>query len=53
MTLQISTYLEGLSPVATIVISIAIMLFGGFLATRVTKLFRLPNVTAYILWAWR
>ena len=49
MTLQISTYLEGLSPVATIVISIAIMLFGGFLATRVTKLFRLPNVTAYIL----
>lgn len=49
MSLQISTYLEGLSPVATIVISIAVMLFGGFLATRVTKLFRLPNVTAYIL----
>ena len=46
---RIGTYLNGASPVATIVISIAIMLFCGFLATRVTKLFKLPNVTAYIL----
>ncbi len=38
--------LEGSS---LIVLSIAIMLLFGFLATRITKLLRLPNVTAYIL----
>ena len=37
------------SPVSVVVISVAIMLMSGFLATRFTKLFRLPNVTAYIL----
>lgn len=37
------------SPSAVIIISIAIMLFLGFAATRLTKLLRLPNVTAYIL----
>lgn len=37
------------SSVATVIISIAIMLFLGFAATRITKLLRLPNVTAYIL----
>ena len=36
-------------PVSVVVISVAIMLFAGFLATRFTKLLRLPNVTAYIL----
>ena len=36
-------------PVAPVIISIAIMLFLGFAATRVTKKLRLPNVTAYIL----
>ena len=34
---------------ATIIISVAIMLFFGFLMTRVTKKLRLPNVTAYII----
>lgn len=34
---------------AAIVISIALMLLVGFLFTRVTKLLKLPNVTAYIL----
>ncbi|MBQ9437177.1 MAG: cation:proton antiporter [Lachnospiraceae bacterium] len=34
---------------ALIITSIAFMLFFGFLATRVTKLLRLPNVTAYIV----
>ena len=34
---------------ATIVISIAMMLMFGFLATRVTKAIKLPNVTAYII----
>jgi len=37
------------SPVAVTVISIALMLFLGFAMTRVTKLLRLPNVTAYIV----
>ena len=37
------------SPVSVVVISVAVMLMSGFLATRFTKLFRLPNVTAYIL----
>ena len=37
------------SPVAQTIIAIAILLFGGFAATRLTKLAHLPNVTAYIL----
>ncbi len=41
--------IEESSPVATIIISVAIMLFFGFLMTRVTKKLRLPNVTAYII----
>lgn len=36
-------------PVAAVIISVALMLFAGFLLTRLTKLLRLPNVTAYIL----
>jgi len=37
------------SNVATIIISVAIMLLCGFLMTRITKKLRLPNVTAYIV----
>ncbi len=37
------------SPVSVVIISIAIMLLAGFLGTRITKLLKLPNVTAYIL----
>lgn len=37
------------SDVSIAIISIAIMLFAGFLLTRITKLLRLPNVTAYII----
>lgn len=37
------------SNVSITIISIAIMLFAGFLLTRVTKLLKLPNVTAYIV----
>lgn len=33
----------------TVIVSVALMLFGGFLMTRLTKLVKLPNVTAYIL----
>lgn len=35
--------------VATVIISIALMLFSGFSMTRLTKWLRLPNVTAYIV----
>lgn len=41
--------LSGTSTVAQIIISIAIMLFFGFLLTRITKIFKLPNVTGYII----
>jgi len=41
--------LESSSPVAVVVISVALMLFIGFAMTRLTKLLRLPNVTAYIV----
>ncbi len=37
------------SSVASVIISIALMLFLGFLMTRLTKKLRLPNVTAYIV----
>ncbi len=37
------------NPAADIIISIALMLMGGFAMTRITKRLRLPNVTAYIL----
>lgn len=40
----------GKTPVVTqIIVSVAIMLIFGFLMTRLTKLVKLPNVTAYIL----
>lgn len=35
--------------VAAVIISVALMLFLGFLMTRLTKRVKLPNVTAYIL----
>ena len=41
--------LSGLSTPAMVIISIAIMLFSGFLLTRITKLMKLPNVTGYII----
>ena len=41
--------LQDSSTVATIIISVAFMLFSGYAMTRITKKLRLPNVTAYIL----
>lgn len=41
--------LQSTSPVSVVVLSIAIILAAGFLATRVTKLLKLPNVTAYVV----
>lgn len=37
------------SQVAGIIISMTEMMFFGYLATRITKMLRLPNVTAYIV----
>lgn len=37
------------SPAAVTVISVAAMLFFGFLMTRVTRLLKLPDVTAYLI----
>lgn len=34
---------------SAIIISVALMLIAGFLFTRITKLLKLPNVTAYII----
>ncbi len=47
-----SSFAEGLytaSPTAGVVVSISAILFCGFAMTRLTKLCRLPNVTAYLL----
>lgn len=49
MAKKIAEGLQVPSPVAAVIISIAFMLFFGFLMTRITKKLRLPNVTAYIL----
>lgn len=42
-------FFYGTSSVASVIISVALMLFSGFLMTRITKLLRLPNITAYIV----
>ena len=47
--MRLAAAIAQLQPVASVIISVALMLFSGFLLTRVTKPLRLPNVTAYIL----
>ncbi|MBQ1477216.1 MAG: cation:proton antiporter [Erysipelotrichaceae bacterium] len=42
-------HLQALSHSASVIISIAVILLSGFLFTRITKLLKLPDVTAYIL----
>ena len=46
---MLDSFYNTISPTASVVIAIAIMLFSGFAMTRLTKLLKLPNVTAYIL----
>lgn len=41
--------LFSLSPIPSTIVSVAIMIFAGFLMTRIGKLLRLPNVSAYII----
>ena len=45
----IRSALDNISSSASVIISVALMLFGGFAMTRLTKLAKLPNVTAYII----
>ena len=42
-------WIDNPSPVAVTIISVALMLAIGFMMTRITKVLRLPNVTAYIV----
>ncbi len=46
---RIINQLSQASPVAAVIISVALMLFCGFAMTRLTKCLRLPDVTAYIV----
>lgn len=47
--LNIASLYSDVNPNTVILLSIAIMLFSGFLATRITKKLKLPNVTGYII----
>ena len=40
---------DDMNQTAQVLIALAIMLFSGFLITRITKLLRLPNVSGYII----
>lgn len=46
---MLDSFYANISPTATTIIAIAIILVCGFAMTRVTKLLKLPNVTAYII----
>lgn len=49
MILSLADYLMKGETVPRVIISVGIMLFVGFALSRVTKLLKLPNVTAYIV----
>lgn len=49
MFLTLAEELDKMPKTAAIIISVALMLFVGFVLTRITKRLRLPNVTAYII----
>lgn len=44
-----TAFFENATSATSVIVSIAMMLFIGFLMTRITKKLKLPNVTAYIL----
>ncbi len=46
---MLDSFYANISPTATTIIAIAIILFCGFAMTRITKLLKLPSVTAYIV----
>lgn len=49
MFAQVVNFIQNGSPASTGIISVAVMLICGFALTRVTRLLKLPNVTAYII----
>lgn len=49
MFAAVVSYINNASPAASGIISVAVMLLFGFALTRITKLLKLPNVTAYII----
>ena len=49
MFAQFVEYLHSGSPASVGIITVAIMLLCGFALTRITRLLKLPNVTAYII----
>ena len=49
MTTPLIEKLNITSSVSIVIISISLMLFGGFAMIRITKRLKLPNVTAYIV----
>lgn len=48
MNLQLYKFYDGMGP-ASVLIALSIMFLAGFLLSRVSKLFKLPNVTGYII----
>ncbi|MDE7384380.1 MAG: hypothetical protein K2M84_01335, partial [Anaeroplasmataceae bacterium] len=42
-------FYQDLTNTSKVLISLSIMLLTGFLMTRITKLFKLPNVSGYII----
>lgn len=48
-SLNLYQYYSQYGEVASVLIGLAVILFTGFLVTRLTKLLKLPNVTAYIV----
>jgi Kef-type K+ transport system membrane component KefB len=42
-------YYSGLNGTTSVLLALAIIMFAGFLMTRLTKLLKLPNVTGYII----
>lgn len=49
LNLNLYKYFENLPTSGTIIFSLAIILMAGFGISRITKLFKMPNVTGYIL----
>lgn len=49
MLLAVSDLYKNLNPTTIVLISIAVILFSGFMISRLTKMLHLPNVTGYIL----
>lgn len=48
-TIAISSFYDHFNNATVILVALSLILFSGFLVTRLTKLAKLPNVTGYIL----